>query len=90
MSNKQNVSEVSEIPAVANGNITPRQLADELGIDAKTLRRVMRSMTDKDSQPGSGGRWEIDAIAADAIRARVARNHNRKTVTFSAVIPAKD
>jgi hypothetical protein len=62
--------------------VTPKELADELGVDAKTLRRVMRSMTDADSQPGSGARWEIE-IGSDfeiALRDRLSRTHNRKVV----------
>ncbi|MET0643984.1 MAG: hypothetical protein ABWZ17_06370 [Candidatus Binatia bacterium] len=61
--------------------ITPKELAAELNCDAKTLRRVMRSMTDE--QPGSGGRWEIerDSEFHLAIAERVSRTHNRKTVT---------
>jgi hypothetical protein len=61
--------------------VSPKDFATELNCDPKTLRRIMRSMTD--DQPGSGGRWEIDTDSefADAIRERVSRTHNRKTVT---------
>lgn len=60
--------------------LTPKQMADELHIDAKTLRRIMRSMAAE--TPGSGSRWEIGEDFADAIRERVSRTHNRKTVRF--------
>ena len=61
--------------------VTPKELAAELNCDAKTLRRIMRSMTA--DQPGSGARWEIvKGSEFDlAIRDRVSRTHNRKTVT---------
>jgi hypothetical protein len=60
--------------------MSPKELATELGIDPKTLRRIMRSMAQE--TPGSGARWEIDAEFAEAIRDRVARSHNRKIVKF--------
>ena len=60
---------------------TPKELAIELNIDQKTLRRIMRSMAAE--TPGSGGRWEIDADFEGALRERVSRTHNRKTVKFT-------
>lgn len=72
----------SKIPASDRKVWTPKELAAELNVDAKTLRRIMRSMTAEESQPGSGARWEIDAEFVDAIRDRVSRTHNRKVVKF--------
>lgn len=60
--------------------LTPRQLADELHMDQKSLRRIMRSMAAE--TPGQGSRWEIGEDFADALRERVSRTHNRKTVRF--------
>lgn len=67
----------------ASKKVSPKEYAKESGIDAKTLRRIMRSMTDEDSQPGSGGRWEIEIGSQFeiALRDRISRTHNRKTVT---------
>lgn len=59
---------------------SPKELAAELNMDPKTLRRIMRSMAQE--TPGSGARWEIGEDFADAIRDRVARTHNRKVVRF--------
>ena len=59
---------------------SPKELATELSIDPKTLRRIMRSMAEE--TPGSGARWEIDAEFEQAIRDRVSRTHNRKVVKF--------
>lgn len=59
---------------------SPKELATELAIDPKTLRRIMRSMAEE--TPGSGARWEIDAEFEAAIRDRVSRTHNRKVVKF--------
>jgi len=80
MSALKNTPEIKaeEIPA-AKG-ITPKELAKELNVDQKTLRRIMRSMATE--TPGQGGRWEIDAEFADALRNRVSRSHNRKVVKF--------
>lgn len=70
-----------ETEIVANAKaLTPKELANELNIDAKTLRRIMRSMAAE--TPGAGARWEIDAEFAQALRDRVSRTHNRKVVKF--------
>lgn len=70
---------VTEISAKAQ---TPAEVAKELNVDAKTLRRIMRSMTDQENQPGSGARWEISADFKAVLAERVSRSHNRKTVAF--------
>ena len=67
---------------MAEIQITPKQLAAELGVSDKSLRSIMRRMTDKDSQPGSGGRWNIEPEMADAIRAKVRAATNRTVVNF--------
>lgn len=71
---------MSESSPAKKGNATPRQLAEELIIDPKTLRRIMRSLAAE--KPGSGARWEITPEFEAVIRERVARSHNRKVVTF--------
>jgi hypothetical protein len=64
--------------------MTPKEIGVLLGYDAKTIRRVMRSLTDADSQPGSGGRWVVDSQdAVDAIAARLSSTHHRKLVNFA-------
>lgn len=84
MSAAKNTPEVTpaELPVAipASKGITPKDLAKEIGIDQKSLRRIMRSMATE--TPGQGGRWEIDAEFADALRNRVSRSHNRKVVKF--------
>jgi len=39
--------------------ITPAELALELGTDARTTRKFLRSITPRDEQPGKGSRWGI-------------------------------
>jgi len=80
---------MSTKPDKSEGTMTPTELAAELGMDPKTLRRIMRSMTTKDVQPGSGGRWELDADAIAAIRERVSKSHSRKVVTFRPNMPTE-
>lgn len=79
MSAKNESEIVAEIAPSATA-MTPKQLATELNLDPKSLRRIMRSMAQ--DQPGSGGRWEIDTEFAQALRERVSRSHNRKVVKF--------
>lgn len=39
--------------------MTPAELAIELGTDARTTRKFLRSITPRDEQPGKGSRWGI-------------------------------
>lgn len=52
----------------AAATLTPADLATELGTDARTARKFLRSITPKDEQPGKGSRWALKgtktAIAA--------------------------
>ena len=59
---------------------TPAELAEELGIDAKTLRRNMRQIAAE--TPGSGGRWMIDAEFRAAIVKKLSTTHSRNVVRF--------
>ncbi len=80
MSKNTETEIVSEIAPEAAA-LTPKELAAELGIDPKSLRRIMRSMSVE--TPGAGARWEIGTDFADALRQRVSRSHNRKVVRFT-------
>lgn len=74
---------MSETPKVSPKVYTAKQFAELLSMDPKALRRIMRSMTTPDNQPGSGARWEIvEGPQADALRKRVANSHNRKVTQF--------
>lgn len=39
--------------------VTPKDIAQEFGIDAKRVRRVMRSLTDE--RAGHGGTWDMNS-----------------------------
>ena len=47
------------IMAAAAPTLTPADLAEVLGTDARTTRKFLRSITPKDAQPGKGSRWAI-------------------------------
>jgi len=50
--------------------ITPKDLADLLGTDPKTVRKFLRSMTPE--RAGKGGRWVIPAEMVPALETRFA------------------
>lgn len=64
--------------------ISAKDLAAQLGIEAKALRSIMRKMTSADSQPGSGGRWVIvvDSDLYKELLTRVKNAHHRKVTRF--------
>lgn len=60
--------------------ISPKQIAIDTGRDSKSVRAMMRRMTDADSQPGSGGRWAIiegSEFHQELVK-RLTAVHNRK------------
>jgi hypothetical protein len=59
--------------------VTPNEIAERLGIPAKRVRSVIRSLTERDSQPGSGGRWELtDPEFVALIESECVARTNRK------------
>lgn len=50
--------------------VTPTELAQTLESDPKTVRKFLRSITEKEQQPGRGHRWEISAGKRDINRLR--------------------
>lgn len=42
-------------------NMTTNELATALSTDGKTVRKFLRSITEKENQPGKGSRWSIPA-----------------------------
>lgn len=64
----------------AEGTITPKELASELGVSPKNLRRFMRSILD--DRAGSGNRYALTPEVADFIRTKHAEG-NRKVITPS-------
>lgn len=58
--------------------ITPNQLAAEMGLSPKNLRRFMRSILD--DRAGSGNRWALTPEMVQFIKDRHAAE-NRKVIT---------
>ena len=50
--------------------LTPADLAAELGTDARTARKFLRSITPRDEQPGKGSRWAIKGTKTEIARLR--------------------
>lgn len=48
--------------------VTPSELAQQLESDPKTVRKFLRSITEKELQPGRGHRWELPAGKRDINR----------------------
>jgi DNA-binding IclR family transcriptional regulator len=68
-----------KMTAKSEGTISPNELAAEMGINPKSLRRFMRSLTDE--RAGRGNRWELTPETCEAIKTRYAEQ-NRQRVTF--------
>lgn len=71
---------------VSPAKVSAKEISALTNRDAKTVRRVVRSMcADKGIEtPGSGGRYEFDTSGefyAELIE-RLSRHHNRPTVTI--------
>lgn len=52
--------------------ITVQELATTLDTDARTTRKFLRSVTDKDTQPGKGGRWSIEKREVASLKKKFA------------------
>lgn len=58
--------------------ITTAQYAEELGTDARTARKFLRSITPKEEQPGKGSRWALTKPNAATRKAFAAWDEARK------------
>lgn len=79
------MTKANTTPAAEATTITPNELAAEMGISPKNLRRFMRSILD--DRAGSGNRYALTPDLVAFIKARHAEG-NRKVVTPS--VPAAD
>ena len=66
---------------VASATISAGELAKEMNINAKSLRRFMRSLSD--DRAGRGGKYAIDRATADQIIAKYNEGPRRQTVQFT-------
>lgn len=64
------------------GTITPKDFAEMVGSDPKTVRRFLRSVTDQ--RANKGGRWEIPTEAVEELKARWANRAKGTQLTIKA------
>lgn len=69
-------TETVEAPA----SITPKDFAEMVGSDPKTVRRFLRSISS--NRAGKGGRWTIDASDVDELKTRWAARGASQTVAL--------
>lgn len=61
--------------------LTVADLATRLDTDPRTARKFLRSITPKESQPGKGSRWAIEAKQVASLKSKFSK--------FEAAIAAK-
>lgn len=62
---------------------TPAQIASELNIDAKSLRRVIRTHVPVEYHPGKGGSWLIPADIVPEIVERIGQTGQGRKITLT-------
>lgn len=65
----------------AKGMVTAPTIAAALGMNAKSVRRRIRSMTD--DRAGKGGEWRFDPEFAAEIANRIVTSNGRRQTDFS-------
>ena len=80
----------------ANKLVSPDQIAAELNIDAKTVRRHLRAIIDQHNakhedntakqiaKPGRGGSWAVSADMIETIKTRLESRQAGRSVTVTA------
>lgn len=53
--------------------MSAKEVAQEFGTDARTLRKFLREVTPKEDQPGQGGRWTFTKGEATKLRKKFDR-----------------
>lgn len=53
--------------------ITVQELATDLGTDARTARKFLRSVTPADAQPGKGSRWAIEKRDVRSLKSKFSK-----------------
>lgn len=82
------MTETNTEAASAVATITPKDFAEMVGSDPKTVRRFLRSLTE--NRAGKGGRWAIDASDLDELKARWDARGTAKTVELTVDKPTID
>lgn len=81
---KKTTEAVAEAAPAPAAKITPKEFAEKVGSDPKTVRRFLRKLMGENT-PGKGQRWAIEANAVDDLAKRFASYSDRtaRVVTVS-------
>ena len=80
MTNTQEIT-AADFELASDGKVTAPEIARVLGMNAKSVRRRIRSMTD--DRAGKGGEWRFDADHAVEIANRILTGNGRKVTDFT-------
>lgn len=64
--------------------ITPKELAAELGTDARTVRKFLRSPAGFDARVGKGQRWSIESKSVRSLKAKFTKWDEARQVAAEA------
>jgi transposase len=59
-----------------------QEIAEKIDVPAKTIRKVLRANSEKENQPGRGGRWVIRESDIEKLRAMI-NSHTSKSATVA-------
>lgn len=71
--------------AASNANaktLSIQEIAEKIDVPAKTIRKVLRANSEKENQPGRGGRWVIRESDIEKVRALI-NSHTAKSATVA-------
>jgi len=80
MIRKTNEMDVIQMAAIKTLSI--QEVAEKIDVPAKTIRKVLRANSEKENQPGRGGRWVIRESDIEKVRALI-NSHNSKSATVA-------
>jgi hypothetical protein len=70
------------IQMAAIKTLSIQEVAEKIDVPAKTIRKVLRANSEKENQPGRGGRWVIRESDIEKVRALI-NSHNSKSATVA-------
>lgn len=70
-----------DFEVASDGKVTAPAIAAALNMNAKSVRRRIRAMTD--DRAGRGGEWRFDVDAANEIARRILTTNGRKVTEFT-------
>lgn len=64
--------------------LTPKELADELQSDPRTVRKFLRDHYEQDAHPGKGSRWAIEKKELRSLRSQFSKWQEEKAARAAA------